>query len=49
MPDLPPLPEPGYGPVRALYEAELRARGYQSDPAQLRAVEALERLSLIHI
>ncbi len=33
----------GYGPVRALYEAELRTRGYQSDPAQLRAVEALER------
>src|SRR5438874_5014517 len=29
--------------VRAVYEAELEARGYQSDPAQLRAVEALER------
>ena len=29
--------------VRAAYEAELKARGYQSDPAQLRAVEALQR------
>ena len=29
--------------VRAAYEAELQARGYQSDPAQLRAVEALQR------
>jgi len=34
---------PVHGPVRAAYEAELRTRGYQSDPAQLRAVEALER------
>jgi cell division protein ZapE len=31
------------GPVRVAYEAELKARGYQSDPAQLRAVDALER------
>ena len=30
-------------PVRAAYEAELKARGYVSDPAQLRAVLALER------
>lgn len=29
--------------VREAYEAELIARGYTSDPAQLRAVEALER------
>src|SRR5438105_207045 len=29
--------------VQAVYEAELEARGYQSDPAQLRAVEALDR------
>src|SRR5687768_5840103 len=29
--------------VREVYEAELKARGYTSDPAQLRAVEALER------
>ncbi|KWT97305.1 MULTISPECIES: cell division protein ZapE [unclassified Variovorax] len=29
--------------VKQAYEAELVARGYQSDPAQLRAVEALER------
>lgn len=29
--------------VRAIYENELKARGYQSDPAQLRAVEALDR------
>ncbi len=29
--------------VRAAYEAELATRGYQSDPAQLRAVAALER------
>ncbi len=28
--------------VHAAYEAELKARGYSSDPAQLRAVEALE-------
>ncbi len=33
----------GFGPVRAAYEAELKVRGYQSDPAQLRAVAALER------
>ncbi len=30
-------------PVRAAYEAELKARGYASDPAQLRAVQALDR------
>ena len=29
--------------VKQAYEAELAARGYQSDPAQLRAVDALER------
>jgi len=29
--------------VKQAYEAELASRGYQSDPAQLRAVEALER------
>ncbi|MBU1357503.1 MAG: AFG1 family ATPase [Gammaproteobacteria bacterium] len=29
--------------VQQAYEAELAARGYQSDPAQLRAVAALER------
>ena len=29
--------------VRNAYERELQARGYQSDPAQLRAVEALDR------
>ncbi len=29
--------------VRKAYEAELATRGYTSDPAQLRAVEALER------
>ena len=29
--------------VKKTYEAELAARGYQADPAQLRAVEALER------
>ncbi len=29
--------------VREAYEAELTARGYASDPAQLRAVDALER------
>ncbi len=29
--------------VRALYQAELASRGYRSDPAQLRAVDALER------
>ncbi|HEX5805569.1 MAG TPA: cell division protein ZapE [Macromonas sp.] len=37
------LPGRAHGPVRAAYEAELKIRGYQSDPAQLRAVEALER------
>jgi cell division protein ZapE len=30
-------------PVRALYEQTLAQRGYEADPAQLRAVEALER------
>ena len=29
--------------VRALYEQTLAERGYQPDPAQLRAVDALER------
>ncbi|MDO5693142.1 MAG: cell division protein ZapE [Pseudomonadota bacterium] len=29
--------------VRRAYEAELKARGFQSDPAQLRAVDALQR------
>lgn len=29
--------------VRQVYEAALQARGYQSDPAQLRAIAALER------
>lgn len=29
--------------VKAAYEAELKTRGFKSDPAQLRAVEALER------
>ncbi|MGQ9723755.1 MAG: cell division protein ZapE [Tepidimonas sp.] len=38
-----PAPDPGWGPVRRAYEAELAARGFRSDPAQLRAVEALER------
>jgi predicted ATPase len=30
--------------VREVYEEELQKRGYQSDPAQLRAIEALERV-----
>jgi cell division protein ZapE len=30
-------------PVKQAYEAELKARGYTSDPAQLRAVDALDR------
>ncbi|HEX6016556.1 MAG TPA: cell division protein ZapE [Burkholderiaceae bacterium] len=30
-------------PVRALYEQTLAERGYASDPAQLRAIDALER------
>lgn len=29
--------------VRAVYESELKARGYAPDPAQLRGIEALER------
>ena len=29
--------------VRDAYQAELKARGYQSDPAQLRAIDALQR------
>jgi cell division protein ZapE len=32
--------------VRTAYEAELASRGYKSDPAQLRAVAALERCAL---
>ena len=31
-----------WGPVQTAYEAELKVRGYQSDPAQLHAVEMLE-------
>ena len=31
------------GPVRAAYEAELKTHGYVADPAQLRAVDELER------
>lgn len=31
------------GSVRSYYESELTTRGYTSDPAQLRAVDALER------
>lgn len=31
------------GKVREIYDAELKARGYQSDPAQLDAVRALQR------
>jgi len=31
--------------VKLVYEAELKARGYTADPAQLRAVDALERCS----
>jgi cell division protein ZapE len=30
-------------PVLNAYEAELKLRGYESDPAQLRAVAALDR------
>jgi cell division protein ZapE len=29
--------------VRDVYEAELKKRAYQSDPAQIRAIDALER------
>jgi len=29
--------------VKSIYEAELAARGYSADPAQLRAITALER------
>ncbi|MEY2618025.1 MAG: hypothetical protein RL522_1027 [Pseudomonadota bacterium] len=36
-------PSQGGLPVRQAYEAELAARGYTSDPAQLRAVDALDR------
>lgn len=32
--------------VKQIYEAELASRGYASDPAQLRAIEALERCAL---
>jgi cell division protein ZapE len=32
--------------VRAAYDAELATRGYKSDPAQLRAIAALERCAL---
>lgn len=31
------------GPVARVYQRELKARGFQSDPAQLRAIAALER------
>ena len=32
--------------VRTTYEAELKARGYTTDPAQQRAIDALERCAL---
>lgn len=32
-----------HGNIRAAYDAELSKRGYHSDPAQLRAVQALQR------
>ena len=32
--------------VKQIYEAELASRGYSADPAQLRAVDALERCAL---
>ena len=32
--------------VRQTYDAELKLRGYQSDPAQLRAIDALERCAM---
>ena len=32
--------------VREVYEAELKERGYQSDPAQLRGIAALERCAV---
>ncbi|KAF1046515.1 cell division protein ZapE [Xylophilus sp.] len=35
--------EQAAGAVRAAYQAELQTRGFQSDPAQLRAVDALQR------
>jgi len=34
---------PGLLSVRQVYQAELEVRGYQSDPAQLRALDVLER------
>ena len=46
MTAVPPAGSTGTAPaagVREAYQAELNARGYQSDPAQLRAVEALDR------
>jgi cell division protein ZapE len=39
----PPVTTEVQGAVRQAYEAELKARGFQSDPAQRRAVEALQR------
>jgi cell division protein ZapE len=38
-----PLVDPSWGPVRRAFEAELAARGFRADPAQLVAVQALER------
>ena len=32
-----------FSSVKAAYQAELEAKGFKSDPAQLRAVEALDR------
>ena len=39
-------PPPASLSVRQAYEAQLLARGYQSDPAQLRAVDALDRCAV---
>ncbi|WP_334135177.1 cell division protein ZapE [Tepidimonas sp.] len=41
--DTAPIGDVAWGPVRRAYEAELAARGFRSDPAQLRGVAALER------
>lgn len=41
--DLSSVTESSAPSVRSVYEAELKARGFQSDPAQLRAIDALER------
>ena len=38
------MPDAATGTLRDRYQAELAARGFRSDPAQLRAIDRLDKL-----